>query len=67
MPWTKIDFPNAMKNLPNVVREKAIQIANAILLKSKMNKGAIIATAISNAKRWAENRGLLSKNTNIPK
>lgn len=67
MPWTKIDFPNAMKNLPKVVREKAIQIANAILLKSKMDKGAIIATAISNAKRWAERRGLLNKNTNIPK
>jgi uncharacterized protein YdaT len=67
MPWTNIDFPNAMKNLPKEVRNKAIQIANAILLKSKMDKGAIIATAISKAKRWAQSRGLFSKNTNIPK
>jgi uncharacterized protein YdaT len=67
MPWSETNFPNAMKNLPKLVRDKAIQIGNAILLKSTMKEGQIIATAISNAKRWAERRGLLTKNSNSSK
>lgn len=63
MPWTETNFPNAMKNLPKLVRDKAIQIANAILLKTKMKEGSIIAIAISTAKRWAERRGLLTNNS----
>ncbi len=63
MPWTKTNFPNAMKNLPKLVRDKAIQIGNAILLKTKMKEGSIIAIAISTAKRWAERRGLLTNNS----
>jgi uncharacterized protein YdaT len=51
-----------MKNLPKVVRNKAIQIGNAILLKTKMKEGSVIAIAISTAKRWAEKRGLLTNN-----
>jgi uncharacterized protein YdaT len=31
MPWTKTDYPNSMKNLPTAVRNKAIEIANALL------------------------------------
>lgn len=57
MPWTKDDFPDAMKNLPEEVREKAIEIANALLEERKMNEGIAIATAISRAKDWAVNRG----------
>jgi len=30
MPWTKTSYPASMKNLPEVVRDKAIEIANAI-------------------------------------
>jgi uncharacterized protein YdaT len=62
MPWTDKNFPNAMKNLPKLVRNKAIQIGNAILLKTKMKEGSVIAIAISTAKRWAEKRGLLTNN-----
>jgi uncharacterized protein YdaT len=46
-----------MKNLPKAVREKAIEIANALLEEKKMNEGIAIATAISRAKDWAANRG----------
>ncbi len=62
MPWSKTDFPNAMKNLPQIVRNKAIQIANALLLKTKLDKGILIATAINHAKKWAFRRGLPSRN-----
>jgi uncharacterized protein YdaT len=61
MPWSKTDFPNAMKNLPKVVRNKAIQIANALFYKTKLQTGILIATAISHAKKWAFRRGLPSK------
>ena len=58
MPWTKNDYPASMKNLPAEVREKAIEIANAILEEGEMDEGITIATAISRAKDWAANRGM---------
>ena len=57
MPWTKNDYPDAMKNLPREVREKSIEIANALLDEKNMDEGIAIATAISRAKDWAANRG----------
>ena len=57
MPWTKAKYPDSMKNLPEAVRNKAIEIANALLDETKMQEGIAIATAISRAKDWAENRG----------
>jgi len=57
MPWTKNNYPNSMKNLPEEVREKSIEIANALLEESNMNEGIAIATAISRAKDWAVNHG----------
>jgi uncharacterized protein YdaT len=56
MPWTKLNYPNAMKNLPGEVRNKAIEIANALLSEKTMEEGIVIATAISSAKEWAANR-----------
>ncbi len=50
-----------MKNLPKAVRNKAIQIANALLAKTKLKTGIIIATAIRNAKKWAYRRSIPSK------
>jgi uncharacterized protein YdaT len=46
-----------MKNLPEEVREKSIEIANALLEEKQMDEGIAIATAISRAKDWAANRG----------
>ena len=64
MPWTKADYPNSMKNLPEKVRNKAIDIADALLKeKGNMGEGIIIATSISRAKDWAVNRGLKIKST----
>ena len=53
MPWTKENYPDSMKNLPIDVRDKAVEIANALLEERKMEEGFAIATAISRAKEWA--------------
>lgn len=65
MPWAKRSYPVSMKNLPKEVRDKAIEIANA-LLEEKMDEGMAIATAISRSKDWAVNRGkkIESKSSN---
>jgi uncharacterized protein YdaT len=41
-----------MKNLPDEVRNKAIEIANALLEERNMGEGIAIATATSRAKDW---------------
>ena len=64
MPWTKNDFPASMKNLPVEVRDKAIEIGNALLEERQMEEGIAIATAISRAKDWASNRGKKIENKN---
>jgi uncharacterized protein YdaT len=61
MPWTKQTYPASMKNLPAAVRNKAIEIANALLKEKEMKEGIIIATAICRAKDWAENRDMPSE------
>lgn len=58
MPWTKSDYPNSMKNLPAKVRNKAIEIGNALLEENTLEEGIAIATAISRAKDWAANRNI---------
>ena len=57
MPWTKTNYPVSMKNLPKEVRDKAIEIANALLDERNMDEGIAIATAVSRAKDWAANHG----------
>ncbi len=56
MPWTKNDYPPSMKNLMAPVREKAVEIANA-LLEDGYEEGRAIAIATAKAEEWAENRG----------
>ena len=58
MPWTKTNYPVSMKNLPKPVRDKAVEIANALYKNRDMDEGLMIATAISRAKDWAANRNL---------
>ena len=55
MPWTKSDYPDAMKNLDKKVRDKAIDIANA-LLEEGYEEGSAIPIAIDKAKEWAQKR-----------
>ena len=64
MPWTKNNFPNSMKNLPSAVRNKSIEIANALLDERSMDEGLAIATGISRAKDWAINHGKKIEPTN---
>lgn len=52
MPWTPDRFPPSMSHLPEPVREKAIEIANA-LLEEGMEEGKAIRIAIAKAKQWA--------------
>lgn len=52
MPWNSTYYPASMKNLPPLVREKAIEIANALLAEG-MEEGKAIRVAIAKAKEWA--------------
>jgi uncharacterized protein YdaT len=53
MPWSPDDYPASMKHLPPLVREKAIEIANALLGDEGMEEGRAIRIAIARAKQWA--------------
>ncbi len=52
MPWTKRHFPPSMKNLDSKTRNKAIEIANA-LLEDGYDEGRAIAIATAQAEKWA--------------
>jgi uncharacterized protein YdaT len=52
MPWNQHYFPRSMVNLPPATREKAIEIANALLSQGS-EEGKAIRVAIAQAKRWA--------------
>jgi uncharacterized protein YdaT len=66
MPWTKKNFPGAMKNLSAGVRSKAIEIGNAMLEgpeyqtesgRFQTDRDVIIAEAIIRARDWAAENG----------
>lgn len=62
MPWTKQNYPDSMKNLMAPVRNKAIDIANA-LLRDGREEGSAIAIATAQAEKWAGERGMKVKKT----
>jgi hypothetical protein len=53
MPWNTRRYPVSMRNLEAAVREKAIEIANALLAQGVPDDHAI-RIAIAQAKRWAD-------------
>jgi len=55
MPWNSDRYPPAMQHLPVAVRQKAIEIANA-LLEQGNDEGKAIRIAIAKAKEWAGDR-----------
>ena len=57
VPWTSDRFPNAMRDLTDPVREKAVEIANALLADGE-DEGKAIRVAIAKAKQWARRRGI---------
>jgi uncharacterized protein YdaT len=52
MPWDEDRYPASMSHLPERVRRKAIEIANA-LLEEGYEEGKAIRIAIAKAKEWA--------------
>ncbi len=55
MPWSSDNYPNSLKNFNPEVRNKAIEIAHA-LLDEGYEEGRAIAIATAQAEKWAENR-----------
>jgi uncharacterized protein YdaT len=60
MPWSSSYYPRSMRRLPEAVRTKAIEIANA-LLEEGYEEGRAIRIAIAKAKEWSERRGSVSR------
>lgn len=55
MPWPKGDYPPSYKNQPVRLREKAVEIANA-LLKEGVEEGIAIATGLKQAREYFKNQ-----------
>jgi len=54
MPWYHGDYPPSYKNQPVKLREKAVEIANA-LLKEGVEEGIAIATGLKQAREYFKN------------
>lgn len=54
MPWTMNDYPDSLKNLDEITRKKAIDMANA-MLDEGYDEGRAIPIATSEAKKWKQN------------
>lgn len=55
MPWYNGDYPPSYKNQPKKIREKAVEIANA-LLSNGTEEGVAIATGLKNAREFFKNK-----------
>ncbi|HET7649975.1 MAG TPA: hypothetical protein VFL15_04670 [Gammaproteobacteria bacterium] len=60
MPWTTNRYPKSMEHLPEIVRLKAIEIANA-LLADDMEEGKAIRIAIAKAREWEKRRDMQAR------
>lgn len=54
MPWYNGDYPPSYKNQPVKLRDKAVEIANA-LLKEGVDEGIAIATGLKRAREFFRN------------
>lgn len=54
MHYTKHNYPDSMKFLSEKERSKAIDIANYLIDKRKMERKRAIPISISKAREWAE-------------
>ncbi|MDB4921442.1 hypothetical protein [Mucilaginibacter sp.] len=55
MPWYNGDYPPSYKNQPVKLREKAVEIANA-LLEEGTEEGIAIATGLKRARDFFKNK-----------
>lgn len=51
MPWNNGDYPQSYKNQPEKLRQKAVEIANA-LLEEGIEDGIAIATGLKRAREY---------------
>lgn len=54
MPWTMEDYPDSLKNLNEVTRKKAIDMANA-MVDEGYEEGRAIPIATAQAEKWYDN------------
>lgn len=65
MVWTTRNSPQPMKQLPDRIRRKALDIANALLAQGYQDRRATYI-AVSMAREWAEHgRGLRERNVHV--
>ena len=60
MAFDRRNYPNSMKNLDKIVRDKAIDIANA-MLEDGYDEDNAIPIAIAQAKEWASDASKFEK------
>lgn len=60
MPWNMNDYPTSMKNLAPLIRKKAIDIGNALLVDGYPDDRAI-SIAISQAEKWYQEASAADK------
>jgi uncharacterized protein YdaT len=65
MPWTKKDYPPSLKFFMAPVRNKAVEIANALLAEG-MEEQRAIAIATAKAEEWALHRSIKIRKANAP-
>jgi uncharacterized protein YdaT len=61
MPWYNGDYPPSYKNQPELLREKAVEIANALLLDGT-EEGIAIATGLKRAREYFKGNHTKGKN-----
>jgi uncharacterized protein YdaT len=66
MPWTNRNYPPSLKNFDKRLRNKAVDIANA-LLEEGYEEGRAIAIATAQAKEWIEKHPDHSKEAEGPR
>ncbi|MCK8491187.1 MULTISPECIES: hypothetical protein [Spirosoma] len=65
MPFTKKEYPDSLKYFMAPVRNKAIDIVNALLAEGSDETRAI-AIGTAKAEEWASNRGMKIRKDNAP-
>lgn len=65
MPYTKKEYPDSLKNFMAPVRNKAIDIANALLADGN-DESKAIAIATAKAEEWALKRSIKVRKDNAP-
>ncbi|MGF7214651.1 uncharacterized protein YdaT [Spirosoma lacussanchae] len=65
MPYTKKEYPDSLKFFMAPVRNKAIDIANALLADGS-DESKAIAIATAKAEEWALKRGVKVRKDNAP-